>query len=84
MTTTLTHVRACHLAAKFEVQEVVKMVEKDVEAVRESEDEALGRALSRASTVGRVRTLELERQRSVEEVAQETRLVYGPSVPPFT
>ncbi|KAF2677160.1 hypothetical protein K458DRAFT_424188 [Lentithecium fluviatile CBS 122367] len=86
MTTSATHVRACHLAAKFAQEEDVELMPKKDEEVGgnagHAEAGAEARpAMSGETTVGRVNSL--ERVRTVEEMAMERRIVYGPSVPPF-
>lgn len=84
ITTSLTHIRACHLAYKLE-EETGGLDEqhhtKDEEAgvAFEGNDNA---SVSRQTTLNRP-TTNLQRQRTFEETALEQRQVYGPSIPPF-
>jgi hypothetical protein len=74
ITTTLAHIRACHLAYKQDhEQDTGPTAKEDIEATASPVDED---AMSRTSTV-------MTRQRTVEEVALERREVYGASIPPF-
>jgi hypothetical protein len=81
ITTSITHIRACHLAYKLDLEQLeqghVEEKGKDEEAAMESPD-----AISRQTTMNRVNT-NLRKQRTVEEAALEERQVYGPSIPPF-
>ncbi|CAO2654634.1 Nn.00g113670.m01.CDS01 [Neocucurbitaria sp. VM-36] len=82
VTTSLTHIRACHLAYRLEEEQRVDLEDgKDVEdglaAGNNREDAAsLQHTLTRNTT-------RLERQRTAEDIALERRQVYGPSIPPF-
>jgi hypothetical protein len=82
VTTSLTHIRACHLAYKVDLDEVLeeeRAQEKDLEGTPTEEREE---PMSLQNTVTRTLT-QLTKQRTVEEVALERRQVYGPSIPPF-
>ncbi|KAH7398201.1 hypothetical protein BKA66DRAFT_437281 [Pyrenochaeta sp. MPI-SDFR-AT-0127] len=79
ITTSLTHIRACHLAYKLDQEQAIAA--KDVEAGLSPAQDAeeivpVQNSMTRTTTV-------MERQRTVEEVALERRQVYGPSIPPF-
>jgi hypothetical protein len=81
ITTTLSHIRACHLAYKYDHEHSdgsQKTKEKDTEAGATNSEESV--TISRSSTI-------MSTQRTHEETARETarehREVYGPSIPPF-
>ncbi|KAF1846842.1 uncharacterized protein K460DRAFT_132011 [Cucurbitaria berberidis CBS 394.84] len=81
VTTSITHIRACHLAYKLDQEERAGL---DVETgltpgEGAKEDPA---PLQNTLTTATTRTW-LERERTVEDVALERRQVYGPSIPPF-
>ncbi|PSN62030.1 hypothetical protein BS50DRAFT_577893 [Corynespora cassiicola Philippines] len=84
-TTSLAHIRACHLAKKLENEEHMAggHVAKDEEAGHASKGEGGGNFEGGNNRMSMSPTL-LERQRTIEEVALEQRQVYGPSIPPFT
>ncbi|KAJ4301604.1 hypothetical protein N0V90_003697 [Kalmusia sp. IMI 367209] len=79
-----THVRACHLAYKFQQEDgaAATTPAKDEEAPEEPNDSTNEAPISRMTT-SRTAVSALERQRTVEERATEHRIVYGPSMPPF-
>jgi hypothetical protein len=82
MTTSLTHIRACHLAYKLDREQGTgSSAQEDVETgfstAEDKED-----SLSRGNTILRT-TTQNTRQRTVEEAALERREVYGPGIPPF-
>ncbi|KAH7068792.1 hypothetical protein BKA63DRAFT_95536 [Paraphoma chrysanthemicola] len=77
ITTTLTHLRACHLAYKLEEHDDEQSVGKDVEAGPSLEDSS-----SKVDAMSRTPT-RLTRQKTVEEAALERREVYGPGIPPL-
>lgn len=80
VTTTLAHIRACHLAYKFDKEQADEQDTGDVESgVHEAKEEPLSTQNTIAMTDTR-----LTRQRTVDEEALERREVYGPSIPPFT
>jgi hypothetical protein len=84
VTTSLTHIRACHLAFKMDLELVRDEgggEEKDVEVVgtRMGEERE---PVSELDMVTRTNT-QMTRQRTVEQIALERRQVYGPSIPPF-
>lgn len=82
ITTSLTHIRACHLAYKLDEESNQGQTKsaKDEEAGISSDGDA-DRMVSRQTTFNRPTTL--QRQKTFEEAAMEQRQVYGPSIPPF-
>ncbi|KAF2240999.1 hypothetical protein BU26DRAFT_525534 [Trematosphaeria pertusa] len=83
LTTSATHIRACHLAYKFQQEEEGEVgPAKDEEEAAAPRESQAREPISRQTTIARTAT-GLERQRTVEEIAREQRQVYGPSVPPF-
>jgi hypothetical protein len=77
VTTTLAHIRACHLAYRYD-----HGMAGDRHAERSVKDVEAGPATSE-ETVNVARTSEaVSRQRTHEEAAREHREVYGPSIPP--
>jgi hypothetical protein len=80
ITTTLAHIRACHLAYKLDKDKVLgQAMEDDVEA---GAAEAKEESISMQDTLARTGT-RLTRHRTLTEEALERREVYGPSIPPF-
>ena len=82
ITTTLTHLRACHLAYKLDREQGTSPTAgKDVEAGLAPEEEKAD-PVSRQNTMSRT-TTRMTHQRTVEEAALERREVYGPGIPPL-
>lgn len=82
VTTSLTHIRACHLAYKLAPTSAVGVMGgKDVEAgSMTGEEKETSVPVQPTQTQA---TTSLERQKTVESVALERRQVYGPSIPPL-
>jgi hypothetical protein len=90
-TTSLTHIRACHLAYRMDLDQIregegtAAAQEKDLEMAgisEEEEEEERRNSLNLQNTITRT-TTQLKRQRTDDEILSERRQVYGPSIPPF-
>jgi hypothetical protein len=89
VTTSLTHIRACHLAYKMDRDlGTANASEEDLEGAqtpeekREEEEEQQIEPASRRNTMSRT-TTKITRQRTMDQVSIGRREVYGPSIPPF-